>query len=285
MGLMVAAMALFAASDGMIKLVSQSISSGQVMYSMGLCGSVVFWILCRQKNTPVVSKVFFKPVVATRNAAEIISASTFFVAFTLAPLSSIAAITQSMPLIMTISAAFILKEHVGPRRWTAVFLGMIGVLIILRPDTGTLDPALLLALAGTVAICVRDLASRLAPPEATTLLLSFYAFFCLIPTGLLFSMVTGDAQPFTPEVLWQIAIMNVFSISGYFCITQAMRVGEVSAVTPLRYTRLPFAALVGYLLFTEVPDNSTLIGSALVIGSGLYVMLREAQIKRRSLEA
>lgn len=284
MGLMVLAMGFFAAGDGMIKLIAQSISRGQVMFFMGLGGAMVFGALCRRRSTPILSPLFFRPVILTRNIAEVVAAVCFFTAFTLAPLSTVAAIVQAVPLIITLFAALVLKEQVGPRRWTAVFLGMLGVLIILRPDTSGLDPALVLAVFGTIALSVRDLASRLAPPEATTPLLSLYAFGCLIPAGLVLSASAEGFQPITSSIAWQLAIMNVFAISGYFCVTHSMRIGEVSAVSPLRYTRLPFAAFVGFVLFSEVPDAATLIGSALVIGSGLFVMLRETRLKRPSPE-
>lgn len=285
MSLMVIAMGFFAGGDGMIKLIAQSISRGQIMLFMGLGGVAVFWLLCLRSRTRVISPLFFKPVILMRNAAEVLAAITFFTAFTLAPLSSVAAIVQAIPLLMTLFAAVILKEHVGPRRWMAVFVGMIGVWIMLRPDTGQFDPALLLALVGTVALSLRDLASRLAPPEATTPLLSVYAFGSLIPAGLLMSIITEGFQPVSVTIAWQLCVMNVFAILGYFCVTNAMRIGEVSAVAPLRYTRLPFAAVVGYVLFSETPDGPTLLGSALVIGSGLYVMLREAQLRSTKPEA
>ncbi|WP_058316046.1 DMT family transporter [Cognatishimia activa] len=279
MGLMGLAMACFAAGDGMIKLLTQSISRGQVMVFMGLGGVVVFALLCRQQSTRIISPLFFRPIIVLRNVAEVTAAVSFFTAFTLAPLSSIAAIMQTIPLILTVTAAVFLKEHVGPRRWGAVFIGMIGVMIILRPDSGGLDPALLLAVLGTLALAARDLAARLAPQEASTPLLSLYAFGALIPVGFVLSWVGEGNQPISLTSAWHLILMNAFAILGYFCATKAMRIGEVSSVSPVRYTRLPFAAVVGYVLFSEIPDAQTLFGSALIIGAGLFVMLREAQIK------
>jgi len=284
MGLMILAMMCFATADGMIKLLAQSITKGQIMIFMGLGGTIVFGIMCVQARTQVFSKLFFDPVILTRNIAEVVAAICLFTAFTALPLSTVAAIIQAVPLVITMTAAFMLKEKVGPRRWAAVIIGFIGVLIIVRPEAGKIEPALLFAVIGTLALAVRDFASRLAPTSASTPLLSFYAFCALMPAGLGLSYFTEGFVAIVQADVWKLVIMNVFALGGYFCVTQAMRIGEVSAVSPLRYSRLPFAAIIGYILFTEIPDVPTLLGSALIIGSGLFVMIREAQIKRISPE-
>lgn len=280
MWLMIIAMACFATADGIIKFIAQSISKGQIMACMGAVGAVVFYLLCHRARTSVWSSLFFNPVLIARNIAEVIAALSIFTALTLAPLSSVAAIIQAVPLVITVAAAILLNEKVGLRRWAAVAIGFIGVLIIVRPDADGLDFALILALLGMLSLSIRDFASRLAPPEATTPLLSFYAFLGLIPAGLILSITSEGFQPIGVSTALHLLIMNVFALGGYFCVTKAMRIGEVSAVSPLRYTRLPFAALVGYVLFAEIPDMATLTGSALIIGAGLFVMLRESQIKR-----
>ncbi|MDC0737323.1 DMT family transporter [Cognatishimia sp. SS12] len=280
MWLMLIGMACFSSADGIIKFLSVSISKGQIMTCMGLAGAVVFYLLCRRKGTTVRDAVFFHPVLIIRNIAEIVAALAIFTALSLAPLSSVAAILQAVPLVITLCAAWGLKEKVGPRRWAAIIVGFIGVLIIVRPNSGSLDVALLLAVLGMVSLSIRDLASRLAPPEASTPLLSFYAFSGLIPTGLILSALTDGFDPINGTAALILLAMSALALTGYLCVTIAMRIGEVSAVSPLRYARLPFAAVVGFLLFAEVPDAATLFGSALVIGSGLFVMLREAQISR-----
>lgn len=281
---MVVAMACFATADGLIKLMSQTISRGQVLVLMGLGGALVFWGICRFQRTPVFSSTFLSPFVIVRNIAEVVGALSIFSALALAPLSTVAAILQAVPLIITLSAAVFLKENVGPRRWVAVILGFVGVLIILRPSSEGLDPALLLALLGAFALSVRDLLARFVPKTVSTALLSLYAFGVTIPAGLMLAALTEGFQPVSSTIAGQAAVMIGFAVGGYFCVTTAMRIGEVSAVSPFRYTRLPFAAIVGFVLFAETPDAATLLGSALIIGSGLYVMLREAQISRQSPE-
>lgn len=280
-GLMVLAMACFATADGLIKLLSQSISGGQVMTFMGLGGALALLGLCRIQGTPVISPVFFHRAVVVRNISEIVAVVSIFTALALAPLSTVSAIIQVVPLMITMAAALVLKETVGPRRWTAVILGFIGVLIIIRPTAEGLDPALLLALLGTIGLSVRDLFARFVPRSISTSQLSFYAFGVTGLAGIVLTALDGGFQPVSLGIAFQSLAMIGFAVGGYFSVTTAMRIGEASAVSPFRYTRLPFAVLVGFFLFSESPDAATLFGSALTIGSGLYVMLREAQISRR----
>lgn len=283
-GLMIFAMACFATADGLIKLMSQTITGGQVMFFMGIGGAILLLPLCRLNNISVLSRVFFAKTVLIRNLSEIIAAVSIFTALALAPLSTVAAILQAVPLIITLSAAIFLKETVGPRRWSAVAIGFVGVLIIIRPSTEGLDPALLLALLGAVALSVRDLSARFVPKDISTRQLSFYAFGVTGLAGALLAFLTEGFKPVSPTIAWQSLVMIGFAVGGYICVTLATRVGEISAVAPFRYTRLPFAVLVGFFLFAETPDAATLMGSALIIGSGLYVMLREAQINRQQRE-
>ncbi len=282
MTLMVLGMACFASADALIKMASQSLPSGVVLTVMALGGSTLFLAICLYQGTRVVSPLFFHPIVMLRNLAEVGAAICLFLAFAWSPLSTVSAIMQALPLVLTLTAAVLLKERVGPRRWTAVLLGLVGVLIIIRPTPDTFELATLMALAGTVSLALRDLTSRLAPSEASTPLLSFYAFFALIPAGIVMALFEEEPSPWTWPLVTMHAGIILFAFTGYYLVTIAMRVGEVSAVSPLRYTRLPFAALLGFFIFSEIPDLWTTLGSVLVIGSGLYVMLREAQLKRRA---
>jgi drug/metabolite transporter (DMT)-like permease len=166
----------------------------------------------------------------------------------------------------------------------AVAIGMIGVMIIIRPTSEGLGWTDLLAVFGTIFLALRDLASRLAPAEASTPLLSLYAFSSLVPLGVFLNWQRGAEWAVAPESILPLALMILLSVVGYYCVTAAMRVGDVSAVSPLRYFRLPFASIIAFFLFSEVPDSATIFGATLVVASGLYVMLREAQLSRATVK-
>lgn len=278
---MIVGMATFAAGDAMLKLSSQSTPTGLVLITMGGSGCVIFFTVCVLSGNKVFSRLFFHPIVMLRNLFEAAAAYFLFQALALTELSTVAAILQAIPLILTLCAAVFLRETIGPRRWIAVAIGLLGVLIIIQPSSEGLKWADILAVLGAVSLALRDLASRLAPAEATTPLLSTYAFSMLVPVGIIVNL--SDAAPWhiPPEAYTPLVLLVAFSVTGYYCVTTAMRVGDVSAVSPLRYFRLPFATVLAIILFSETPDTATILGAALVVGSGLFVMLREAQIARR----
>jgi drug/metabolite transporter (DMT)-like permease len=282
--LMIMGMATFASADSMVKLSSNNTPTGLVLITMGVGGGLVFLIICKATRTRVLSRLYFHPVVLMRNLFEATAAYFLFQAFKLSELSTVAAVMQAMPLLLTLLAALILRETVGPRRWVAVAIGMIGVMIIIRPTSEGLGWTDLLAVFGTIFLALRDLASRLAPAEASTPLLSLYAFSSLVPLGVFLNWQRGAEWAVAPESILPLALMILLSVVGYYCVTAAMRVGDVSAVSPLRYFRLPFASIIAFFLFSEVPDSATIFGATLVVASGLYVMLREAQLSRATVK-
>ncbi len=200
-------------------------------------------------------------------------------ALSLAPLSSVAALGQAQPLAVTMGAALFLGETVGWRRWSAVLLGLIGVLIILRPGMGSFDPNLLWVFVYVFGLAARDLASRALPPAVTT---PFAAAWSMLPMTFLGLAMIPFQGGWHPIGLWPagwLAGTTLAAVVAIWMITSALRTGEVSAVTPFRYTRILFALTIAYVVFNEVPDFFTWVGVALIVGSGVYTFLRERQVK------
>lgn len=279
---MVFAMAMFAIEDALIKSLAGSLPTGQILIFLGLSGTILFSALCRWSGIALVSPVFLSRPVLLRNLSEVAGTLTFVTALTLIPLATASAFIQAAPLMMTLGAALLFGEQVGWRRWSAIVVGFIGVLLILRPFGGAFDPNTLFALAGVIFLTARDLASRRVPRSVPNILLAAYAFGTLIPAGLFLLALNGRVvlpQSSDWTQLW--AIVGV-GLIGYLAITAASRMGDVSVVTPFRYTRLPFALLLGLVIFGERPDLTTLLGAVLIVCAGIYTLLREAMLKRRT---
>lgn len=282
-GLMVAAMASFALSDLFIKYAAVTLSGAEIMLFMGLLGFAIFTVLTRRAGLAVLSPVFFHRMVVIRNVAEMFGTVCIISALVLAPLSLVTAITQSMPLVVTAGAALFLGETVGPRRWGAVVVGLFGVLLILRP--GLVEPSLgaLLAVGATLGLGARDVVTRLVPKDIANLQLATYAFAVLIPSGGIMVVLTGGfGTPAASDLGWLVAATLSVAVA-YYAITAAMRIGDVSLVTPFRYSRLIFALFLAMVFLGERPDALTLAGGAIVIASGLYVLLRARYLARRGL--
>lgn len=279
--LMVAAMAGFAVEDMFIKSVSAALPTGQILSMLGLGGALIFAAIAARRGDPVLSPLFFLRPVIIRNLAEVVGTMGFVTAIVLTPLSSASAILQATPLVVTLGAALFFREAVGWRRSLAIAIGFAGVLIIIRPGMEGFRPASLFAVLGVIGLAIRDLATRAVPKSVSSMVLSAYAFAMLVPTGLVLLAFSGGGAVPSAVAFGKLAGALFVGVLAYYAIVAAMRIGEVAVVTPFRYTRLIFALILGILVFDETPDIWTLTGAALIIGSGLYTLLREIRLGRR----
>ncbi len=274
-GLMVIAMVGFTAADSFVKAASYDLPVGQILLLVGVFGGLIFALLTRAKGDAILTRDFFLLPVMLRNASEILGTLCYITALSKIDLSTASAIIQATPLAVTFGAVILLKERVHWRRWSAILVGFVGVLIILRPGGSSFDMASIWAVIGMFGLAMRDLATRLVPRDLPTLRLSTYGISMLIPAGL-FLMALGQTPQQMSLMNWgQIISLVILSVAGYWAITAAMRIGDVSVVAPFRYTRILFALIVGAIVFGERPDMWTLVGVAITIAAGLYAFLRE----------
>lgn len=280
--LMVAAMAGFALEDVLIKQMAGSLPMGQVIALIGCGGALNFGILTIVRGRRLLSPALLSRPVLLRNFAEAIAAVSFVAAIVLTTLSSASAILQTTPLALTLGAALFLGESVGWRRWTAIGVGFLGVMLIIQPGLAGFVPASLLAVVAVAAVALRDLASRAIPADVTSMQLAAWAFATLIPTGLLM-MLGMDTTPVMPEAPDLVRLAGAFIVGGigYYALVGATRTGEVAVVVPFRYSRLLFAMVLGALVFGERPNPLMLAGAALIVGAGLYTIWREARIRAK----
>jgi len=198
-----------------------------------------------------------------------------FLALVYVPLSTIGAVIQVVPLLVTAAAALFLGEQVGLKRISAILIGFLGTLLIIQPGAGNFDITATLVLVAALGMALRDIATKLVRENFSTLLLSFYSCFLFIFSGSILLIVKG--VPSAPE-LGNIAILAAMIVAGclgFFFMTEAIRLGDMSVVVPFRYTRLLFSMAAGILILGERVNAVMLIGSALTILSGLYIWRRE----------
>jgi drug/metabolite transporter (DMT)-like permease len=282
--LMVAAMAGFALEDVLIKQLAGSLPMGQVIALIGCGGALNFGLLTIVRGRRLLSPALLSRPVLLRNVAEAVAAVSFVAAIVLSTLSSASAILQTTPLALTLGAALFLGESVGWRRWTAIGVGFLGVLMIIQPGMAGFMPASLLAVVAVAAVALRDLASRAIPADVTGMQLAAWAFATLIPTGLLMMLGMGST-PVLPSAPDLVRLAGAFIVGGigYYALVGATRTGEVAVVVPFRYTRLVFAMILGALAFGERPDPLMLSGAALIVGAGVYTIWREARIRHKPM--
>lgn len=277
---MTAAMAGFALEDVFMKAAAAQIPVGEVILLFGIGGTLGFTLLAWLRGEALIHPAMLSRPMIVRAGFESSGRIFYTLAIALIPLSNASAILQATPLVVVAFAALILRERVGWRRWLAIWIGFAGVLMILRPGLAGFEATAVFAILGMLGFAGRDLATRAAPQALSTAQLGICGFSVLVPTGALVLAVTGGAVLPGTLPLVQVSAAVLFGVAAYSALTRAMRTGEVSVVTPFRYSRLIFGVALGVAVFSERPDTMTLLGSVVILASGLFIMLHRPRRPR-----
>lgn len=271
---MVASMAGFAVEDMFLKSAVPAVPLGEALALYGSLGLFAFIILTLMRGEAVFAPAFLSRQILIRSGFEVTGRMFYALAFTLTPLTSATAILQATPLLVVAGAAVVFGEKVQLGRWLAILLGFCGVMLILRPGFDGYSTLSLLAVVGMIGFAGRDLATRAAPPGLSNMQLGVIGFAMLTLVGIGLSLANGGTHWPTLHITALLIGATLSGVTAYYALTIAMRTGEVSAVTPFRYTRLVFALILGATVFGEHPDALMLLGSAVVVGSGVFALLR-----------
>ena len=277
---MILAMAGFAFEDLFIKMLSTYFPISEVIIILGFTGTFIFFIIALLQNAPIIHKDLLNKHVIIRTICELLGAVFFVTAIALTPLSSATAILQIAPLLVTIGAVIFFKEKVGWRRWTAVFIGFIGVLLIVRPGFEGFMPASIFAILGSVFLAARDLATRAMQVKLPSVTIALYAFIAFGISGILIIPFNSPmVLPTSNQIIYFIGA-SAFGVIAYYSLVISSRIGEMSVISPFRYSRIVFAMLLAIIILDENPDGLTLIGASIVVASGLYTFVRETVLKK-----
>lgn len=277
---MMLAMLGFTVNDLFIKSLNGDIPIPQVMWIRGLFLSVILFALLWHRKQLSRWRDGIHPGILLRALCEAGATLLFLTALVQLPFATLVAILQSLPLVVTVGAALFLHEPVGWRRWLAIGIGFIGVLIIIRPGMGAFHIASVLVCLSVLCAASRDLITRRLPSSLPALIItaSSAVFISVLGMGL---TLAGDLWvPLDVNQVLVLALAAGFLFFGYHFIVLSMRIGEVAYIVPYRYTNLIWAIILGYLIFGEVPDSFTVLGSGIVIAMGLYTLYREVVSRR-----
>jgi drug/metabolite transporter (DMT)-like permease len=193
------------------------------------------------------------------------------------PIANATAILQALPLVVTLASAIFLKEAVGWRRYTAIMVGFIGVLIVVRPGSNGFNSYSFWALVAVLFITVRDLFTRKLSSGVPSLYAAVTAAFGItVAAGLL--SPTMEWRPVSSEHLWMLVVAACFLVVGYIFGIMTMRVGDISFASPFRYTNLIWAIVIGFIVFGDPLDSATLTGGTIIVVMGIYTFYRERQL-------
>lgn len=272
--LLLTAMFTMTAMDAAVKWAVADYSIQQINFIRSVAAMIVLYPLIRSSGGLQSLKTKQPGVHIWRTFLLLIISFAWFFALGKMKLADIGAIVMISPLLITGLSGLILKEHVGRRRWIAVVLGFIGMLIIVRPGTGVFNPAALLAVMVALGYALYVLSNRANRDKETLAALTYYPLFGIF-------IVAGALSPldWTPPTVgaWSAMIfVGVCAGIGHITLTAAFRYASPPVLAPLEYTGLIWAVLLGYALFDELPDLWTVVGMCLIAGAGIFVVYREA---------
>ncbi len=219
------------------------------------------------------------PLHALRGGLTVVGLYAYFYSYAHLPMASAVSISFARNLFIVAFAAMVLGEIVRWRRWTATIVGLLGVVVVMRPGVGEFSPAYAVAVFGAatgaaITLTTRALATREAPVQ-------IMAYIAIITTlGTLVPGLLAWQMPTAAQALW-LLVIGICGPAGQYLSIRAFRLGEASALAPVDYARLLYAVAAGYLIFAELPDRYTVAGAAIIVASTLYITLREAQLARR----
>jgi drug/metabolite transporter (DMT)-like permease len=281
--LMLGAVAVFSTMDALIKHLAEAYSPLQIIFFRNLFAFLPL--------LPVLARGGGLGLLRTQRLGSHLGRAAmgfgamlcFFTAFALMPLADVVAISLSAPIFITALSVPLLAERVGPRRWAAVTVGFVGVLIMVRPSASVIsEPAVFLPLAGAVLYALALIAMRkLGATERAPTTVFYFTLACTVMSAL--------AQPFvwrTPDLVGLALLVCVGLLGGsaQLLMTQALRLAPAAVVAPFDYTALVFSIGFGLAFWGDVPDRLLLVGAAIVIASGLYILHRETLRRRQRMK-
>jgi len=276
-------MLAFAIEDVLIKTLGARIPAGQIISVIGAGAALAFALWFIIKRQPVFVPEHLNNKVWLRGFFEVTGTMLFITALMRLDVTMLSAIIQATPLVVALGGVVFLGQSVGWKRWAAILVGFAGVLLIIRPGADGFSLAIMIGVGGMLGLAGRDLATRSITVPISGAHLSLHAFLLLVPAGLVLCWLNGQTLV-VPSARDSAVLVGciVVALLAYLSIVAATRAGDAAFISMFRYTRMLFALILGVFVLSETPDVITLVGVAIVIGAGVFTLLREARLKRPS---
>ena len=268
---MIGAMGCFVVNDALVKYASQTMPATQLIFVRGVMASLLVLAVAQAMGATRRISEIARGWVAVRAMVDAIATMLFLVSLFHLPLANATAINMASPLIITVLAAALLGERLGPLRWVAIGVGFLGVLLIIQPRAEGFNVYALVCLSSTVLLSVRDLMIRRVHAGMPSILITLSTTVAVMLLAGALSFIEGW-RPFNAFELGLLAVAAVFLATAYYLIVISTRRGDLSLTAPFRYTALLFATIGGFAVWGDTPNALAWCGIALVIASGIYVL-------------
>ncbi len=286
-GLVCFVTALFALSDTVMKHLFQTVPVGQVMGLRGVLICLLLFAVLVVRRRRFVRAHALSLVSLARAGLEVAISLSFFMSLLMMPLADATVLLFAAPIIMTVMATLFLGEKVGVRRWSAVLVGFLGVLLVAGPTNRALGVESLLPLLSATLVAIRDVITRYVPidHDSTTVALTTAVAVSLAGCLSLPLAWSGLVAPWVwpdPVDAAKIVVGAVLIATAYIAVVAAYRLGEMSFLAPFRYSSIPLVLLLSWSVFGDRPTPSMLVGAAIITASGIFIFTRERQLARRA---
>jgi drug/metabolite transporter (DMT)-like permease len=277
---------VFLIGDMQVKLAGTELPLGEIIFLRGCLATAWLSLIIVISGIRIHPGIVFNRELFWRTVAEVMSSYLYFVALFHIPIANTNTILQVVPLMVTASAAIWLREHVGWRRWTAITVGFVGVLIVIHPGLAGFNSFSLFALASAGFIALRDMATRVMSTRLPTLLVALAAAATVGVSGPIYGLLLGEHWIMPSGRAAALVVgASIFLIGGYLTAIDFMRHGDIAVVAPFRYTVIIWAVIAGFLVWHEVPDLAMVIGTFVIIATGVYTFHRERLLAMRATAA
>lgn len=278
--LVVAGMSMISSNDAIMKLSSEELGVGQLLFVRGALAVILFSSYITLTGRPLFPRGLFSRWNGLRAFCECCATICFITGLTLLPIAIASTLVWVTPMLLTIAAALLLKEHVSVGRWLAVLVGFAGVLLVTRPFDEHFSAAMLLPLVAAVFVTFRDLVTRRIDRNLDSLYVVLATLALVSLAGLALSL--GNWRPVSLERTGWLSLSALLLGSGFLCQIVAVRSGELSFIAPFSYAGILVAVFYGYVIWHELPDSLTVAGIALIVGAGMYI-LTVGRVSRRGI--
>jgi drug/metabolite transporter (DMT)-like permease len=275
-GLMLFSIFLFSFGDALGKYMVATYAVGQLLWLRAITALLVLSPLI-WKHRAEYFRLERPKLQLLRIVLSTFEVAAFFLATVYMPLADCITYYLAAPVFVTALSAIFLRERVGWRRWTAILVGFLGVVIALRPSTQTFSGPAMIALAGSLCFSVLMLITRMlrATPDIVMASSQFAGTFVLGAMMSPFGWVTPDLSS-----LALFAVAGCISVSALLCVNRSLKLAPASVVVPYQYSMIIWAVIFGLAVFGDMPSPATIAGAAIIIGAGLYIFLRERRLGR-----
>ena len=277
--IMLLGMVMFALNDAMGKWLVSSYGLGQVVLLRSLAALVILLPFLFFQGFGSLLKVERPGMQALRVFCSTAEVFCFYYAVMYLPLADVMTYWLAAPIYVAAASPLLLGEQVGWRRWTAIGIGFIGVVITLEPSSAMISPPAIVSIFGSAAFAFMMISGRFlrATPDRT---LVFFQIVGAALAGLAFAPFDWSPIASTRD-FGLLALLGIVAMTAHVLVNRALKISDAATVAPLQYTLLLWAVLFGWLFFGDMPRFGMLIGAALIVGSGVFIFLREQTLKKR----